>query len=97
MKQILFYFLLLSTINTFGNSINKLYYNGTVLTLDKNETIAESVFIKDGKIIEVGTNSDLTKKFSDESIEKIDLKGKTIAPGFIDIHSHFMNALRISD
>lgn len=97
MKRIIFSFLLLSTINSFANSTGKLYYNGTILTLDKKGTIAESVYIEDGKIIEVGTSKSLAKKISNKSIEKIDLNGKTMSPGFIDIHSHFMNALRITD
>ncbi|MEG0747874.1 amidohydrolase [Cetobacterium sp.] len=99
MKKSLLFFLFLGAINSFAGvaSDEKLYYNGTVLTLDKNGTIEESIYIKDGKIVEVGKSSDLLKKFDNKSVHKIDLQGKTITPGFIDIHSHFMNALRISD
>ncbi|MBC2855445.1 amidohydrolase [Cetobacterium sp. 2A] len=99
MKKSLLFFLFLGAINSFAgiNSDEKLYYNGTVLTLDKNGAIEESIYIKDGKIVEVGKSNNLLKKFDNKSIQKIDLQGKTISPGFIDIHSHFMNALRISD
>ncbi len=99
MKKTLLLFLFLGAINSFGNvdSNEKLYYNGTVLTLDKDGVVEESIYIKDGKVVEVGKSEDLLKKFGNGSVEKIDLQGKTISPGFIDIHSHFMNALRISD
>ena len=78
------------------NHDEKLYYNGIILTLDKNETIEEAIYIKNGVIVKIGKSSDLLKKFDNNSIEKIDLQGMVILPGFIDIHSHFMNALRIS-
>ena len=99
MKKSILFFLFLGAINSFAGSESneKLYYNGTVLTLDKDGKVEESIYIKDGKVVEVGKSNDLLKKFGSDSIEKIDLKGKIISPGFIDIHSHFMNALRISD
>lgn len=99
MKKSLLFFLFLGAINSFGSmdSNEKLYYNGTVLTLDKDGAVQESIYIKDGKVVEVGKSEELLKKFNNGSVEKIDLQGKTISPGFIDIHSHFMNALRISD
>lgn len=78
------------------NHDEKLYYNGIILTLDKNETIEEAIYIKNGVIVKIGKSSDLLKKIDNNSIEKIDLQGMVILPGFIDIHSHFMNALRIS-
>lgn len=99
MKRSIFILLFLGALNSFANTNTneKLYYNGTVITLDKDGNVGESIYVKDGKVIEVGKSSDLLKKFNDKNIEKIDLQGKVITPGFIDIHSHFMNALRISD
>ena len=99
MKKNIVLLLLLGALNSFAstNTNEKLYYNGTVITLDKAGNVGESIYVKDGKVIEVGKSSDLLKKFNNENIEKIDLQGKVITPGFIDIHSHFMNALRISD
>lgn len=43
--------------------------------------------IKDGKIIETGSNELILKKFTTQ--DKQDLKGKIIFPGFIDAHCHF--------
>ncbi|MGL5754814.1 MULTISPECIES: amidohydrolase [Bacteria] len=99
MNKFILSLLFFSAVNSFASSDipGKLYYNGTILTLDSNGTIGESIYIENGKVVEVGKTSELLKKFDGNSVEKIDLNGKTISPGFIDIHSHFMNALRISD
>ncbi len=35
-------------------------------------------------------------KFKGDATRVIDLKGKTLAPGFIDGHSHFINSLQVS-
>ncbi len=73
--------------------MNKLFYNGDVVTVDEKNTQAEAVWVKDGIIIKVGNNDDLLKMV-DESTEKIDLEGKTLMPGFIDPHSHFSNVAK---
>ena len=43
--------------------------------------------IKDGKIIEVGSNELITSHYSSKQI--IDVQGQSIYPGFIDAHCHF--------
>lgn len=66
----------------------QLYYNGVIITMDTDEiSYAESVVSKDGKIAFVGNLKEAEKIFSNST--KIDLKGKTLLPGFIDPHSHF--------
>lgn len=66
----------------------KLYYNGNILTMQSdNPEYAEALVVQDGKIIFVGKLKDANKQF--KNYTKIDLKGKTLLPGFIDPHSHF--------
>ena len=48
---------------------------------------AEALAIKDGKIIFVGTKKK-AQDFVGKNTKKIDLKGKTMLPGFIDAHGH---------
>lgn len=65
-----------------------IYLNGKVITMDKDATIAEAVAVKDGKIISVGSNKEISKlKGSQTKI--VDLNKKVLLPGFYDAHSHF--------
>jgi predicted amidohydrolase YtcJ len=63
--------------------------NGKVLTIDKDNPMAEAVAIKGEKIIAVGTTS-AVKKFNQEGKTKvIDAGGRLVIPGFNDAHVHF--------
>ena len=62
-------------------------HHATIYTVDAAFSVAEALAVKDGKIIAVGTNEAILKKY--ESAEMIDASGKTIFPGFIDAHCHF--------
>lgn len=62
------------------------YYNGVVYTVDSSFTIAEAFAVKDGKIIDAGTNEKIQEY---DAKEKIDLTGKPVYPGLIDPHCHF--------
>lgn len=67
-----------------------IYYNGTVLTMDKNQPTAEAIAVADDMILAVGSNDDvLALKVSDTQV--IDLQGLTLMPGFVDSHTHIFN------
>lgn len=61
--------------------------NGTIYTIDKNNTVADAVAIKDGKIIFVGSKGNINPLVG-ASTKVIDLKGKVVMPGMIDAHAH---------
>ena len=63
--------------------------NGNILTMDKENTRANSMAIKQGKIIAVGEYSDIEKYIGDET-QVLDAKGYTVLPGFIDSHIHMV-------
>lgn len=74
--------------NNQQTSVAHLYYNGNIITMETEEVdYAEAIVEQNGKIAFVGNLKDAEKLFS--NCEKIDLKGKTLLPGFIDPHSHF--------
>lgn len=79
-------FLLLIVSCNSKKMADTVYYNGTVYTVDSNFVIAQAFAVKDGKILDVGTNEQMQ---SYDAKEKIDLNGKPVYPGFIDAHSHF--------
>jgi len=62
--------------------------NGIIYTVDSLNTMAEAMAVKDGKILALGNNQDITGEF--EAAEVIDAKGMAVYPGFIDAHCHFM-------
>ncbi|HPB88285.1 MAG TPA: hypothetical protein PLP59_12265, partial [Thermotogota bacterium] len=64
-----------------------LFVNGTVLTVDENMTVAQAVAIKGPRIIAVGSNEEIIRHLTPET-EIVNLRGKTLMPGFIEVHSH---------
>ena len=62
-------------------------YNGKVLTADEKFTIAEAVAIRNGKFLAVGTSERITAMAGPQT-RRIDLKGKGVIPGIIDLHQH---------
>ncbi|MBS4044274.1 MAG: amidohydrolase [Chitinophagaceae bacterium] len=68
--------------------VDTLVFNATIYTVDSSFSSTEAMAIKDGKIVETGTNKDLQEKY--QAKENIDAQGKFIYPGFIDAHAHFI-------
>lgn len=61
--------------------------NGKVVTVDKTNTTAEAIAVKNGRILQVGTKKQILR-LAGEKTETIDLEGMSIYPGFIDTHEH---------
>lgn len=62
--------------------------NGTILTVDAADSIAQAVAIRDGKLLAVGSNDEI-RSLAGERTEVIDLHGMTATPGLLDAHCHF--------
>ena len=69
-----------------------IFHNGIILTMEKEGAKAEAVAVKDGKILAVGTEKEIMK-YRGDSTMLTDLGGKTMVPGFVDPHSHFISAV----
>ena len=69
-----------------------IFHNGIILTMEKEGARAEAVAVKDGKILAVGTEKEI-KRYQGDSTRVVDMKGKTMVPGFVDPHSHFISAV----
>jgi predicted amidohydrolase YtcJ len=65
----------------------EIYYGGTIITMagDSAETV-EAILVTDGKIAATGAFAELQKRA--KKAQHIDLKGRTMLPGFIDAHGH---------
>ncbi len=68
--------------------VDTIVTNANVYTVDDNFTKAQAFAIKDGKFIAVGTNAEVNSKYTSENT--VNANGKTIVPGFIDAHCHFL-------
>lgn len=64
----------------------KWFKNGKIYS-EKNEYY-ESMLVENNRIVKVGSSEDCQKVFTGE--ETVDLQGKTVIPGFIDSHLHFL-------
>ena len=65
----------------------QLYFGGQIYTVDPSNMSAESLAVKNGTIMAVGTTSHC-KSVLGPNPELIDLDGSVMLPGFIDTHLH---------
>ena len=72
-----------------GQQPDTIFYNGKILTTDAEFSIVEAVSMSKGRFTSVGKSSDLLNQ-AGPNTEKVDLKGKTVIPGLIDNHMHYM-------
>lgn len=66
------------------------FLNGNIYTLDKNKPLAEAIAIKGNRIFMVGSNEEVMETAGEETLV-FDLQGKTVIPGLIDAHVHFLS------
>ncbi|SCZ78998.1 amidohydrolase [Acidaminobacter hydrogenoformans] len=66
-----------------------LIYNGNIISMDSNNTVYKWMLINDGKIMDCGIY-DGYHKYLEISKKPLDLKGKTVLPGFIDSHIYLV-------
>jgi predicted amidohydrolase YtcJ len=65
-----------------------IWTGGTIVTVNDAQPGAEAVAVRGGTIVGVGTRADIERRFRGTKTERIDLKGRTLLPGFIDGHGH---------
>jgi predicted amidohydrolase YtcJ len=65
--------------------------NGKIITVDDRFTIAEALAVKDERIVAVGSTVDI-EKLRGPATRVVDLNRRTVIPGLIDNHAHFMRA-----
>lgn len=81
------FFLIFSSCSQPKEKVDMILHHATIYTVDSSFSVQEAMALKDGKIIETGSNEVILKKYTSQNLQ--DLKGKTIFPGFIDAHCHF--------
>lgn len=93
-KSIGFYFiigllLLTACSSPEQESATLLIHGGPIYTVDSTQVVVEAVATKDNKILFAGTLAE-AEIYKNDQTQIIDLDGKTMTPGLIEGHGHFM-------
>lgn len=67
-----------------------IFFNGNIITMDKNQPYVDSMIVEEHKFIFAGKYNDAMKLIGQKD-EMVDLNGKTVVPGFNDSHVHLLN------
>jgi len=67
---------------------HQVFINGDVLTMDAENRIVEAVSVRGARIEQVGSTEEIMGSVTDDTVV-VDLRGRTLLPGFVDAHGHF--------
>jgi predicted amidohydrolase YtcJ len=67
---------------------HQVFINGDVLTMDADNRVVEAISVRGDRIDLLGTTGDVMAVADDDTVV-VDLRGRTLLPGFIDAHGHF--------
>lgn len=81
------FIVLIGITGVFGQQADIILTNGKIFTGDTAHLFVQALAIRGNKIMETGTNATI-QKLAGSRTKKIDLKGKTVVPGFNDAHDH---------
>lgn len=73
-----------------GCSADIILSHGNIITLDQKNPRCEALAIGDDRILKLGSNQEV-QGLKGPQTKMIDLKGKTVVPGFIDPHQHLLS------
>ena len=72
-----------------GEKADLVIINGKVLTIDRDNPVAEAIAIRGERIIAVGTAGRISSFIEKGKTRVIDARGRLVIPGFNDAHVHF--------
>ncbi len=74
-----------------GPPLSHVFHHGKIVTVDPEFRIVEAMAIRDGRVVAVGSNAEMTR-LAAAGTEQVDLGGRTVLPGLIDSHVHAPSA-----
>ncbi len=67
---------------------HQVIYNGQVLSMDTDNRVFEAISVRGDRIEALGTSEEMLALANDDTTT-LDLRGRTLMPGFVDAHGHF--------
>ncbi|MCE5220516.1 MAG: amidohydrolase [Clostridium sp.] len=77
-----------------SDNTDKIFVNGVIYSINGKCSVYESMAIKDGSIMALGSNEEVSNYATDKT-EIVDLKFRIVLPGFIDAHCHISERMMI--
>src|SRR4030095_543477 len=65
--------------------------NGQIYTLDGHGTVADTLLIREGRVVFAGRSADVNVAVGEDIV---DLGGRAALPGLVDAHGHLMHLAR---
>ena len=79
---------ILSSAQQSAPAPDTILFNGKIITVDDQFSIAQAVAVRGDRIVAVGTNQNI-QRLAGPNTQRIDLRGRSVVPGMIDNHAHF--------
>ncbi len=76
-----------------GRVADRVFTNGNILTVDEDFSTVQALAILDGRILAAGSNEEILALAGPDT-DVDNLAGRTIVPGLIENHMHFVRATR---
>ena len=70
--------------------VDLIVFNANIITMDEQNPKGQAIAVKDGRIVYVGDSNGI-KQYEAADNNVIDLKGKSVIPGIIESHAHFLS------
>ncbi|MEN2416299.1 amidohydrolase [Flavobacterium mesophilum] len=89
MKKLLLILLLSAGLSSQAQQkADLIIYNGKIATMQKQNEFVQAIAMKDGIILDIGTEKNILSSYKSSETKLIDAKGKTVVPGLNDSHMH---------
>src|SRR5438067_935124 len=66
---------------------DEIFYNGKVVTVDRDFDVVQAFAVKGDQFVAVGTNA-AVRKLAGPKTRLTNLNGRTVVPGLMDSHNH---------
>ena len=80
-----------------STAADAIYVGGDIVTMNDKAPSAKALAVKDGRILAVGDRAVLESNHKGAKTKVVNLAGKTLLPGFLDAHSHYISSLTVAN